>query len=400
MFRALASFLGLNRHTAGLMVAIVLIGMGQDLWVRFVPEYIRQLDMGKAVLIVATYQFVEDFLESLYYLWGGRLAGLLGARRGMLLFSAMPIVGYSLIALWESAYAPVVAVLFISSWANFSLPATFSLISSSLKSGKRTMGFGVQSVIKRLPKIVGPLLGGYFLAYFSIRKGVRAGACIAIAMALASILVQKRFLPERKDADSAGGGSILSVLATFPRELRRLMLSEVLARFGLGMVRTLLVVYVCQFIRLREHELGWMFSLQMLAAVLTYIPVSAVADRGHRKPFISMTFFLFALFPLAIVFSTSLWMVAIAFAIGGLREIGEPSRKAAIVEMVPQHIRTRATGVYWFTRQIAVAPAPLLGALLWKVVAPEAPFVVGAGIGLCGAFLSLRAKVAEASPRR
>ena len=41
----------------------------------------------------------------------------------------------------------------------------------------------------------------------------------------------------------------------------------------------------------------------MATAILIYVPVAYLADRGQKKPFVAMTFVFFALFPLLLYFS-------------------------------------------------------------------------------------------------
>ncbi|HEX8687462.1 MAG TPA: hypothetical protein VF654_13220, partial [Pyrinomonadaceae bacterium] len=72
-----------------------------------------------------------------------------------------------------------------------------------------------------------------------------------------------------------------------------------------------------------------------------------------------------------------------AFVIGGLREIGEPSRKAMIVDFAEPHLRPRTVGLYYLVRSLTITPAAAIGGLLWKVE-PQAPFVTAGVIGIIG----------------
>ena len=47
----------------------------------------------------------------------------------------------------------------------------------------------------------------------------------------------------------------------------------------------------------------------------------------------------------------------LAFAVGGLREFGEPARKAMITELVPADCRTQAMGIYWSARSTGIEPS-------------------------------------------
>jgi hypothetical protein len=51
-------------------------------------------------------------------------------------------------------------------WSCFLLPATLSLVGATLYEQKHAIGIGVQSVIKRLPIIIGPICGGVLIDRF------------------------------------------------------------------------------------------------------------------------------------------------------------------------------------------------------------------------------------------
>ncbi|MCC6451804.1 MAG: MFS transporter, partial [Acidobacteria bacterium] len=75
--------------------------------------------------------------------------------------------------------------------------------------------------------------------------------------------------------------------------------------------------------------------------------------------------------------------LVLAFIIGGLREIGEPSRKAMIVDFAEPHLRARTVGLYYLVRSLSITPAAFVGGILWGV-APQTPFIVAGIIGIVG----------------
>jgi MFS family permease len=99
-------------------------------------------------------------------------------------------------------------------------------------------------------------------------------------------------------------------------------------------------------------------------------PTGKIADRVGRKPFVMATFLSFALFPLAIIAASSFALIILAFVVGGLREIGEPARKAMIVDFAQDNVRARSVGLYYLIRSLSITPAALVvdcfGVLLRK----------------------------------
>jgi len=83
------------------------------------------------------------------------------------------------------------------------------------------------------------------------------------------------------------------------------------------------------------------------------------------------------------MFARNFGFLILAFVIGGLREIGEPSRKAMIVDSARDDLRARSVGLYYLIRSLSITPAAAIGGLLWKI-SPQVPFVVAGVIGLVG----------------
>jgi MFS family permease len=121
----------------------------------------------------------------------------------------------------------------------------------------------------------------------------------------------------------------------------------------------------------------------MITSIVVYIPAGKIADRIGRKPFVIATFISFALFPLAVILASKFTLLVLAFVLGGLREIGEPSRKAMIVDFAEAGVRARSVGLYYLVRSLSITPAAAVGGLLWKIT-PEVPFVIAGIIGLIG----------------
>ena len=128
---------------------------------------------------------------------------------------------------------------------------------------------------------------------------------------------------------------------------------------------------------------GALVAVQMVTAILVYIPAAKVADRVGRKPFVIATFVCFALFPVTVVLASGVATLVIAFIIGGLREIGEPSPKALIVDFAEPHLRARTVGLYYLVSSLTITPAAALGGLQWNVE-PQAPFVAAGRNGIIG----------------
>ncbi len=151
----LSEFLALRRNTSLLLVALVLAGTGEKLWLGFAPKYIETL--GGSIFIIGLFDALQTFLGAIYAYPGGWLTDHWGQRKSLLLFSAISIAGYILVLFWQSWLALLLGSFLFLAWSALSLPATFSVIATSLQSHRHTMGVGVQSMIRRVPMMLGPL---------------------------------------------------------------------------------------------------------------------------------------------------------------------------------------------------------------------------------------------------
>ena len=123
--------------------------------------------------------------------------------------------------------------------------------------------------------------------------------------------------------------------------------------------------------------------MEMTAAIVCYLPASWLADRYGKEPFVIATFLIFTAFPVALYFASGFLSLAVAFAIRGFKEFGEPARKALIVSYAAAESRGRAVGAYYLVRDSIVSVAALVGAALWQV-GPAANFWGAALVGGIG----------------
>src|SRR3989454_11758361 len=92
---------------------------------------------------------------------------------------------------------------------------------------------------------------------------------------------------------------------------------------------------------------GMLFAVQNVTALVTYLPIGRMTAVVGLQPFIGLTFVFFALFPLTLAIVPDGWGLILAFVVYGLREIGEPARKALITSLLPRDVRGRGLGLHW-----------------------------------------------------
>jgi len=90
--KRLSISLGMERNVAAVSGAVFLVGLGEELWKKFLPKYLESL--GAGVAVVGLFGTAEDFLDALYQYPGGWLADHWGRRRAFLIFLAAAVTGY------------------------------------------------------------------------------------------------------------------------------------------------------------------------------------------------------------------------------------------------------------------------------------------------------------------
>jgi MFS family permease len=393
--RSLREFFGLRRNLVLLLIAMVAIGAGEETWMRFVPKYLESL--GAAALIIGLYDGLKTLLGAVYAYPGGVAVDRWGHRRALVAFTALSIAGYVLVLVVPRWPAVIGGTFLFLAWSTLSLPAMFSLVAENLSSAKHTMGIGVQSLIKRVPIVIGPLIGGVLIDRYGVVGGVRAGLIISIGMGLIGLFVQQQIQDDPFKFEPSST-SFREVVKSFDPPLRRLLFSDILVRFCERIPYAWVVIYAMDDVGVSATKVGLLTAIEMLVASACYIPVAYLAERYGREPFVIATFFFFTVFPMTLVVAHSFALLAVAFAVRGLKEFGDSPRKALIVGYARPEMRGRTVGAYYLIRDTFVSAGSLLGAWLWKF-GPDVNFWSAAALGAAGTAVycvTLLGKPAEA----
>ena len=377
----IADYFSLERNVSIASTAVFILGLGEELWKKFLPKYLEAL--GASTPIIGLFGTAQDFFDAIYQYPGGWLADRLGRRRAFLIFVAIASAGYLVYLLSPSWPFLFIGLALAMAWQSMASPAIFAIIGDALPQEKRAMGFTLQSIMKRIPIVIAPIAGGALIVSIGVIKGIHVGLIITLVLAVVTVVLLSRVDVAIRVSRTIG---ILGVWRSFHKALKRLLVSDVIIRTCEGMTGVITILYVTNVQHYSVARFGTLVAIQMITSIIVYIPAGKIADRVGRKPFVIVTFVSFALFPLAVIAASGFALLVLAFIIGGLREIGEPARKAMIVDFAQDNVRARSVGLYYLVRSLSITPAAAAGGLLWKI-APEVPFVVAGIIGLIGAFV-------------
>jgi MFS family permease len=386
----LVEAMGLRRSIVGILCMAVLVGMGERMSERFLPIYLVAL--GSGMLWPGFLNAINNLVSALYSFPGGWLAERIGPKRSLLVFNLMAIAGFALVAAIPRWQAVVAGSFLFLSWSAISLPGTMGLVSKTLPKQKHVMGVTLHSLVRRFPMALGPIVGGIFIDRFGPVTGVRLAFGAAIVMAAVALVAQQILIEddEKTPVPAEFENNPLRLVKGFTPALRNLLVSDILIRFCEQIPYAYVVLWCMAIVpgqttaRITATQFGELTGIEMLTAVLCYIPVARWVDKAGKKPFVAITFINFACFPLVLYFCHSFTALIIAFVVRGLKEFGEPTRKALIMHLAPENRKAAAFGAYYLCRDTIVCTSAFAGAFLWKA-GPAANFMTAFAFGVLGA---------------
>lgn len=269
----MADFLALRRNTALLLVMLVLAGTGEKLWVGFAPKYLEWL--GASVLVIGLFDALQTLLGAVYAYPGGWITDRWGERRSLLFFNVLSIAGYALVLAWEHWLAVVLGAFLFLAWSALSLPATFSVVATALESHRHTMGIGVQSIVRRVPMMVGPLIDGALITRYGWREGIQYALLGSISLGVMTAAIQW-FMTDKRSPATANPVheiSFFQVVGSFTPALRELLVSDILIRFCERIPYAFVVLWAMNHGRLSAQQFSWLVAIEMITAMLCYVPV-------------------------------------------------------------------------------------------------------------------------------
>ncbi len=368
----------INNSMISMIVMVILIGMGEHMSERFLPLYIVAL--GGSAFAAGFLNFLDNLLSAIYSPIGGYVSDKVGYKKALMLFTLVSLVGYLIVILIPSWQAVLIGAVFFISWTAISLPAVMSMVSKVVSKDKRTMGVSIHSLVRRIPMALGPVFGGALLTFYGSITGMRVAFMIAFALGVASLFFINRFMEEDSSNDTIKAEE---KKAYFSPALKSLLLSDILIRFSEQIPYAYMAIWMVKHNGLTEFHVGVLTVIEMVTALLIYIPVAYFADKYGKKPFVLITFGFFTMFPIALYLSKSFWMFVVAFIIRGLKEFGEPTRKALIMDLAPENAKASTFGMYYFIRDIIVSLAALSSAFLWQI-SPFVNFMTAFAFGIIG----------------
>src|SRR6185295_311199 len=183
----LVDYLSLERNVSLASAAVFILGLGEELWKKFLPKYLEAL--GASTGVIGLFGTAEDFFDAIYQYPGGWMADRLGRRRSFLIFVVLASAGYLIYLVSPSWPFVFLGLALAMAWQSMASPAIFAIIGDALPRERRAMGFTLQSILKRVPIVIAPILGGVLISRLGVVKGIHVALLVTLVLALVTILL-------------------------------------------------------------------------------------------------------------------------------------------------------------------------------------------------------------------
>src|SRR5215211_8864911 len=117
------------------------------------------------------------------------MADRFGRRMAFLIFVALATAGYLVFLLSPSWPFLFLGLALVIAWQSMASPAIFAIIGDALPRERRAMGFTLQSILKRVPIVIAPIVGGFLISSLGVVKGIHVSLLITLVLAVVTIVL-------------------------------------------------------------------------------------------------------------------------------------------------------------------------------------------------------------------
>ena len=249
------------------------------------------------------------------------------------------------------------------------VPASLSLVSSTLPKDKLGWGMGWMQAAIASGSILGPLMGGYLSVWFGMRMSFFVGSA-SLFFATVMVVFLVRDLPFSREKAREEMHIVRDLKAALHNNgLLYVMFMFFLVQTCTMAIQPLITLYVSELMGgtgdASVTMSGWIFSLAGIAGI---IAAPFWGKRGQRQGFVRTLCLVLCCagcVNLCQVFVKTIWQFAgIQFIYGLFLAGAVPNINSTLVEVTPQEMRGKAFGLTTSAQQFGGVVGPLLGGLL------------------------------------
>jgi MFS family permease len=340
--------------------------MGSDMIYPIWPLFVASMGANMAVLgfidglgnaIVSLSQAVSGYISDRtrkrkVFIWLGYL------------FGGISRLGYALSATWHW----LVPFRILDRAGKMRGAPRDAMVADLSKRSNRGENFGLIRTLDNAGALVGIVFCIAFFPYLGYQNLLLIAAVPSfIAVALIVMNIQEQRLEDAKLFKGITFGRLDGNFRLF------VILSAV---FSLGAFSySFLLIFANKF-GFNITTVPFFYLLFTLVATFCSYPFGVLSDRIGRKAVLQISFVLWGLVCLAMIFADSNWMVVAAFILFGLHQAGiDTVQKAFVAELGPAEYRASTLGGFQMVIGLCALPASVVAGLLWDQIGIQAPFI-------------------------
>jgi MFS family permease len=384
---------------AVLITSWIIIDFASELPATYFGLYVLGLGATETILgVIGLSQFLA--LASMQFP-GGYLADKYGRKwliSTMTFGVALSFILYAIAPSWPFVLLGIVLMSIFNSTYQ---PALNAMISDSLPSERRGMGFSIVSLIASVSTTPSPAVAGLLRAQFGLIEGMRIAYGIVVAMFLGAACL--RFFKLKETVQSTIKPRLNEIFHSYPtamkesfavwkkvpREMLYLFLSFSIITFGFAATNLFLVVYATKVLLIDEVAWAFLIAIIPVTTIVLALPVGKFVDKIRRKIPLITAMLMFGLAIGVFVYGDLSRVVITLILFGAGQVMLNASFGALQTDLTPREQRGKVNGFVNFANYIFMAAGSFLGGYLYEHVSPQTPFLLAMATVLPSVLLTL-----------
>jgi MFS family permease len=387
----------------------ILIDFASEIPATYYALYV--LKLGATETILGIMGLAGFFALASMQFPGGYLADKYGRKwlvSSMTFGVALSFILFAIAPSWPFILIGVVLMNFFNSIYQ---PALMAIVSDSLPSKNRGMGFGIITLITSTATTPGPLVAVLLYNQFGLEQGMRLAYGIVVALFLIAATLRFRLKetfidtprPSWKEFFRSYPISLresLNVWKRVPRSMFFLFLSGAIVMFGVATVQVYQVVYAVNVLHVDVAVWAYVLLALPVTMILLSIPIGKFVDKINRKVPVLLAYAFF--FASLLLFVNGLFIPLLFFALmfQGIGIVMMNAGSSALqADLTPRESRGKVQGFSSFVSCIVMALGAAMGGFLYDQFSPALPFYLSMSL-VIPAFLLMLARVHEPEERQ
>jgi len=332
------------------------------------------LDLGASMTLLGLLALISGLIRVLLQAPVGYLTDRMGRKRlvvwGGLIGSIAPFT-YLFATSWEHLIPGVI----LEAFTNIVLPARQAMFADAIDPERRATAFAAIHTLFAISRSIMPVISGYLLEWIGFLPGMRLALFVSGVVMLLTSLGRARYLNEDLIIESKSAEKFSFRRAIHDifepvialRALRVVVLGAFLYSLAVGVLMRYSVVYAVDVIGLSKAQWGLVAGGMGVVGILTRIPTGWIIDRFSRKLCIFISYATRPIFIIGFALSTNFPQVLlIQMADNVFSYMQQPALEALAIDIASKQRRGRTYGALNMIPGIALAIAPMMGAVIWE----------------------------------